>query len=735
MNMNVAQKLGFGVPSGIDPTQYYRCLLGPLAFGVSVGMQVTMTAFLFLGPSGKQSPGDQLTEFGKGLARPEHDLAIYAAGSLVTLIAALATLWCWRRRLALIEAPKLAGVMAGSALMEGILAVLSLVVYALLVSSDWFSRDFEAAGASIRQSTSAWEAVTMLIPCDLALLFMAIDLKYGSGPPAKSVSQLERRRLRINKLLYFAVPAFIILVIGVPPGTWRYLAGQIFLIDWCHHLNFFFMGPAISFAHGKAFGTEIYSQYGIGWPLLAFILSHFWAMTYGNLVGLEIVYSCIYYLGLFFLLRTFFKQQLWAAFAVILAIYWQTFSGMKPNEIIWVFPSSTPMRHPMDVWFFLALAGHQRSGRLHWIALAGVAAAFGIFFETETGAYLVVTYFIYSMLQTGLAAGELPQAEAKSRLSATLTFCSTMATTLLALLFGASRGTLFTGTFWQGWVEALVAYAGGGITALPIAELPDAPFIFFMIMVASYLALIVYAGARALHGNASRNVVLLAALAAYGMALLLLFVNRSHPFNLCHATVPFAVVLTALISQSHAALERRLPRSTLPYALLSGLVVLLLTKAEFLRYPSFFRSNSIAAPSGEVSLRLYPPDICGLPQTHEGFVREFQEVAAAIQALAPDGKGVAILDFDDTPLYNTANLCPWSRYASILYMALTQKSLDGIRNDLITKAPRHVVIRGQNGKRPTQFEFAWAPLYTTVTNRYNLSRTIGDYEIWHSKQP
>jgi len=238
-------------------------------------------------------------------------------------------------------------------------------------------------------------------------------------------------------------------------------------------LNFFIMGPAVSFSHGNAFGTEIYSQYGIGWPLLASVFSHLWTLTYGNLVGMEIVYTCIYYLALFFLLRISFQQHLWAAFAVILAIYWQTFSGMKPNEIIWVFPSSTPMRHPMDVWFFLALALHQRSGKLHWTVLAGFVAALGVLFETETGAYLLVTFFVYSVLQAGLAAGERPNADAKGWLPTVLTFYSTAGLSLLALLLVASRGTLFTGAFWRGWVESLVAYAGGGVGALPVAELPE----------------------------------------------------------------------------------------------------------------------------------------------------------------------------------------------------------------------------------------------------------------------
>jgi len=192
----------------------------------------------------------------------------------------------------------------------------------------------------------------------------------------------------------------------------------------------------------------------------------------------------------------------------------------------------------MDVWFFFALLRHQRSGRIFWAVLAGIAGALGVFFETETGVYLLVTFLIYSVLQAGLAAGERRAVGAKGWLLPPLAFYSAALLALLLLLLYASRGTLFTGAFWRGWGEALVAYAGQGVGALPIAELPDAPLIFFAIMITGYLAAVVYAVVRALHGKASRGEVLLATLAAYGLALLLLFVNRSHPYNLCHAAIP-----------------------------------------------------------------------------------------------------------------------------------------------------------------------------------------------------
>jgi hypothetical protein len=67
-------------------------------------------------------------------------------------------------------------------------------------------------------------------------------------------------------------------------------------------------------------------------------------------------------------------------------------------------------------------------------------------------------------------------------------------------------------------------------------------------------------------------------------------------------------------------------------------------------------------------------------------------------------------------------------------MALTQESLDGIRQELIERRPRWVVVRSQHAVRPRDWEFVWAPLYTVVTNRYILGQTVGAYEIWRSKQ-
>ena len=125
-----------------------------------------------------------------------------------------------------------------------------------------------------------------------------------------------------------------------------------------------------------------------------------------------------------------------------------------------------------------------------------------------------------------------------------------------------------------------------------------------------------------------------------------------------------------------------------------------------------------------------------MPPDYEGFARSFQDISSAIQSLAPDGKGVAILDLNDTILYSMSNASPWSRYAPLFPMALTQQSLDRIRDDLIARAPKYVVTRGQNAVRPPIWEFVWTPLYQVVANHYVLRQTVSIYEIWQrNNQP
>ena len=93
------------------------------------------------------------------------------------------------------------------------------------------------------------------------------------------------------------------------------------------------------------------------------------------------------------------------------------------------------------------------------------------------------------------------------------------------------------------------------------------------------------------------------------------------------------------------------------------------------------------------------------------------------------------MDLNDTMLYSVANARPWSRYASLYDLAMTQPAVEGFRKDLIAQGPKYVVIRGQNAVRPPKWDFVWAPFYEAVTEHYRLIQAVGPYEVWqHSQQ-
>ena len=100
-----------------------------------------------------------------------------------------------------------------------------------------------------------------------------------------------------------AVVALIWIIIYVPRTD--LLAGMDFHLQSFHHWDFFAIGPAIGLLKGKALATQVYSQYGIGWPLLADEAepTEYLLLSYGHTFKIAVIYACVYYCGVYWLLR------------------------------------------------------------------------------------------------------------------------------------------------------------------------------------------------------------------------------------------------------------------------------------------------------------------------------------------------------------------------------------------------------------------------------------------------
>jgi hypothetical protein len=159
-------------------------------------------------------------------------------------------------------------------------------------------------------------------------------------------------------------------------------------------------------------------------------------------------------------------------------------------------------------------------------------------------------------------------------------------------------------------------------------------------------------------------------------------------------------------------------------------MLLVLTKAEFLKYPSLARSLFAQSPPPGLLLRSNPDDISGLPDTLAESVEQFSKLTALLRTLAPDGRDVAIIDLHDTLIYCGANVEPWWRFTSIFQMALTKQSVFDLQRDLAEKPPKLVVIRSDKAERAQRYDFVWKPLHDYVKDHFDLRQTIGVFEVW-----
>src|ERR1043166_8877677 len=139
-------------------------------------------------------------------------------------------------------------------------------------------------------------------------------------------------------------------------------------------------------------------------------LSSLSALTYSNLLRVAIIYACLYFFGIYWLLRALRGGPLWAAAGCIAAAATHLYFGFPPYDLCWRYPSGTVLRYAMDVWFFLALLKHLQTGRRIWTMIAGAFVGLALLFETDTGIYLVVTFLVYWLYSIGMSglSGKLP---------------------------------------------------------------------------------------------------------------------------------------------------------------------------------------------------------------------------------------------------------------------------------------------------------------------------------------
>jgi len=619
-------------------------------------------------------PRHVLTILGAGLYQPDHDLPIYLFGALscVLLDALLATLLA--RRSARADSP--------SGPRAGFVACAAVALLPLLAPD----------------SKPAYLAACVM---GLGLVAWRLHVRRRSPPPCPQApvplapSPDAATRQRPSLLRGCAVPLAIVALFVFVPWPEAVL-WKSYESDRFHHFDFYMMAPALAHAHGLRLGSDFYSQYGVGWPMVLHWLGGAKGLAgYTMLIRLEVLVGCAYFLALFVFLRSWLRSASWATTGLLLALILALFTdtGIGPK---WLWPSSTVMRYAFDIMLFGVLVAHARSGDSRLGLLAGVALALQILFSSDVGLYLLFAFGIYLVCAMRRPAGE--------RAQASLLRFALGAGVALVLVAGAgftlaNQGEPPGRAFWSGLTESIFVY-GGGIGNLPIALAlgNDAGFdLLLLAMLALYFRCMGAALSACIERRVSPDQAIRAAIAAYGLGTLMIFIGRSHQQNLMHVTIPFCLLVADLATSTARAFSAgAAARGIRPQHLLwAALVATICVQSDKVAYPNLV--NAAMSPFALTALQATSGD--ALPAESPREVAEFRAASDAIRQASDGGRNkVAVIGYNDTAYLVQAGVAPYFRYSPVLANLLFEDQVAELTRRIAGAPPDWIFITVAPGR-------------------------------------
>ena len=693
-----------------------------------------------------------LTQRGRAVYLPERDLPIYAVGCVVTIVLCFGLFAFWNRCAASYrETAERARFVQQSRALHTCLLSLGMIVYSLL-----FFRLMHHYGEAYWR-IKVIPLLSLPVVAELAGFFWGLRrrqaamldetaVKVATGTLNVGAAEAQEDGSSRQKFTWhpldLVMPLLLILLIYIP-RTAR-LEGTVYLGERFHHWDFFAMAATLGYTRGGALGIEVYSQYGVGWPLTFAALSKFASLSYGMMFHTAIVYGCLYFISVYAFLRGLLKDAWLAAAGTLLAVYLQLFTGLMDFPYtLWRWPSSTILRSPFDIYVLGALLLHWRSGKPVYALLAGALVGLSILFETDTGVYLVLTFAVYLLLADRSHSDRISRS-LLARKGALVGASALVMVSIVALgLWMASRGTLFHAGFLRAWLEVFISYPSG-ISMLPVVGF-GIGILLSSLLIGVYLYVIGEGLlVRRAMGETKINLIELC-IAVYGSCLLIQYIGRSHPYNLFHGVVPFCLIAamrlqTWMMPQSRGTILARISVARWTPAVPLLVLALLFMNPNFGIYENLLHSGLENRNSGQVGDScLFPEirDVC-VPTKQANVALEFQTVAGELKRLADAGKQVAVISNSDTSLCLAGNIKPFNRYSPVLATIISYTQLDKVEAQLAERKVDYVFLPSSDPDSYAQTHNmeslavydAWQSIRKVLRAHYTFDHSCGLYDVW-----
>lgn len=723
---------------GLEDALYRRSLLAPAAVGISLGTQWTVVLMIALGPLAERPAMDSLTVVGTVAIHPEYDLPVFVLGCALTLIAIASHLFLWNRHLRRVpakDAPRFLSFGYALQLLTAFVSGLAFIASCEIVRRSAFDRWQPSLG----------ELSVLLAPSAFAIAMIAIH--YVSANAAYEKALLPRVLAALScgspwrrRLIDLGAACGIVALVYVPSAAT--LTGAVYMYDKFFHWDHFAAGAAWAYANGMALGTEVYCQYGVGYPFLAGLAWGVVPPSYTGFIYAAVLYACVYFITYYAVLRVSSVHPLIAVAGTLTAIWASLFGPFRsePN-IQWAWPSQSILRAPLDVWMALALIAHLRSGRRIWLATAGLLGGAAVFFEIDTGVPLLIALGVYC-LATAFVDRPANGPTVFGDLAAT--GCAFLLV-LTAGLAAASRGTLATSPieFFTGWMKGITGYAANGAGNMYfLSRTNPAQLTIFFALVAICFVPVALALTRLLHGQASRAHIFGAACGIYGLERLTVYVSRSLDNNLLHASLPAIGILTLVAAYFHSTVlrsndrsERILPlniernalRIAYPATAVLVAALLLWTSDTFHHYPSLLRSTVKGLPDPGLPILEDTFEARGIPVENAGALDDIESGVEKLRELRARNATAVVLD-EQATFYNiAAGIPPWRADFSVYFNTFFVQDRENVLSELLSYAPDYVLIATES---PNEwYNDTWAFYRDGVAKNYVQVERVGAFDL------
>jgi hypothetical protein len=692
-----------------------------------------------------------LTENGRQWYLPERELPIYVLGCVLAMVFSLYAAYRWqgyaRRRdladpgftlrgclLSLVLAALCSGfnlswligirIVAKLIGLPRMVTAVILIVPAIVEVVLFYASQKQKAGGSL-------QTAIVQLQSELKAAADRIILPASSSPANKPVTPKKQKGLYCT--VDICIVLFICCVIYVPRTD--LLAGGDFQFQHFHHWDFFAMGPAMGLLKGRHLATQVYCQYGFGWPLLLARLDPIFRLSYGHAYKIAVIYGCVYYCGLYWLLRRLLSNPAWAIAGLMLALRLQVFHGGRMEIPLWYIPSASILRTPCDIWVFLVLLSHWRSNRPLLLLLAGALVGLALLFVIDTGVYLALTFVGYNVLW--LASSKNRGNHIRQSAAAVIVG----AIVLVTGMFAASGSEVLSPGYIRQWLEVLWLYPSG-ISMLPMIQEP-AGVIFSYWFILLFLACITAGIIRSCYERLKSEEAIVTCIAALGLLYLIYYIGNSHTYSIFQLSTPFCIVAASSAATAAAKLFGNRGRFRVSNAqLASGAAAVICTLMLFLNpqfrgYPSFIRSIFRPAPSEIVCFMPDLQDVC-VPASQHPDTGPFLLAVSEMHRITNNGKTVAVIANDDTSLYVASRATLWNRYTPLLPPLMTQSMLAEVNGELSTKPVDFVLLKKMDpsddgywaGLHPPKTTDSWMMLSNTTRRLYHFDHECGAYEVW-----